>query len=624
MTTKTSLIGKSLYAFLFIILIPFMIIRWDLALQGIITLPVPGSLNYGWILLSVGGILMISAMCYLYFVGKGLPMNAYPPKVLVNRGPYSLFKHPIYIGFAMMLFGYFIYTDSPPGFWLITPLTVLGMIALVLGYEAIDIKNRFPDHRIEVLINIPDSLHAEIKLRHRIGSLLLVLGSLPLVNFIMTHISLYTELNDYNKLAVNNILPKIDLVWIGVFFIGITVFKISSLNQLRKLTIKAMIAIGLSMFLMIILPEIMALGMIDSKDYYLSAPLSVLIISLTASLSRKGVIRILTIVLFSASVIGQLQHVSSVEIYVISGIIIYLFSEFYEFIWSLLRRISQRIANSWKEWTFGNVRVINHGFYVGFGTLVGILMTGSLIGGDQVWGILIFSLVVIIFSALWAQLVEGSEKLKRPYGYYGALVGIIFASGLVWAMGYDVWLLIAAISICMPWIQAIGRFRCLINGCCHGAPTSNEKLGIRYFHHRSRVCGLSKMKGELLHPTPLYAIIWLFFAGLLMLKIWKDQFSPTFIFGMYLILTGLGRFVEEAYRGEIQTKIIRGLRLYQWTAILSIIVGIIMTCITQDYEYVISEMNANVVWAAIIGAAFTFFAMGVDFPNSNKRFSRLV
>ena len=100
--------------------------------------------------------------------------------------------------------------------------------------------------------------------------------------------------------------------------------------------------------------------------------------------------------------------------------------------------------------------------------------------------------------------------------------------------------------------------------------------------------------------------------------------SAPFIFGLYLILTGMGRFVEEAYRGEVQTPIIKGLHLYQWTAILSVIIGIIMTTIKLNTIATNSDFGWQTVLSAFIGGLFTTFAMGVDFPNSNARFSRLV
>ncbi|HZJ36995.1 MAG TPA: hypothetical protein VFD29_10260, partial [Gillisia sp.] len=87
---------------------------------------------------------------------------------------------------------------------------------------------------------------------------------------------------------------------------------------------------------------------------------------------------------------------------------------------------------------------------------------------------------------------------------------------------------------------------------------------------------------------------------------------------------GIGRFVEEAYRGEVQTPIIKGLRLYQWTAILTVLIGIIMTAIHIDVVAITADFGWETVVSALIGGLFTTFAMGVDFPYSNARFSRLV
>jgi prolipoprotein diacylglyceryltransferase len=191
-------------------------------------------------------------------------------------------------------------------------------------------------------------------------------------------------------------------------------------------------------------------------------------------------------------------------------------------------------------------------------------------------------------------------------------------------MGLNGWVIIGVASVLMPWIQAIGRLRCLVNGCCHGSRIDNPFIGIRYFHPRSRVCNISGLKGELLHPTQLYSIIWLFLIGLILLSLWNNHISSSFIFGLYLILTGLGRFVEEAYRGESQTMILKGLRLYQWTAIVSVIVGIIMTTIRLEPVIISPGFNWESVLVAVLSGFFLFFAMGVDFPNSNVRFSRLV
>ncbi len=239
--------------------------------------------------------------------------------------------------------------------------------------------------------------------------------------------------------------------------------------------------------------------------------------------------------------------------------------------------------------------------------------------------LLVFTILVTLFAALWAQIIEGSAKLKRPFGYYGGVVGILFGSLAVWAMGLNGWVIIGVGSVVMPWVQAIGRLRCLVNGCCHGRPSDNPYIGIRYFHPRSRVCNISGLKGELIHPTQLYSILWLFFVGIFLFSLWnKDAISTPLIFGLYLILTSLGRFVEEAYRGEVQTPSIKGLHLYQWTAIISVVTGILMTVIQIEPAVITPGFSWETAMAAAISGLFIFFAMGVDFPTSNVRFSRLV
>lgn len=252
------------------------------------------------------------------------------------------------------------------------------------------------------------------------------------------------------------------------------------------------------------------------------------------------------------------------------------------------------------------------------------LFYGLLGGGDYAWALLLFAVIVTVCAALWAQIIEGSDKLKRPFGYYGALAGIALSSFILWLMGNNVWVMIAIISVVMPWMQAIERFRCLVNGCCHGKPTSNAAMGIRFYPHRSRVCTISRLKGQYLHPTQIYSMLWLFVKGFLLLSLWLHQYSYSFIFGMYLILTGLGRFVEKAYRGEVQTPAWHGLRLYQWAAIIPVVAGIVFTVISVPQTILQPAYRWEIWAAAFAGGLFTFFMMGVDFPRSGKRFSRLV
>ena len=79
----------------------------------------------------------------LWVHGGGLPMNAFPPSRLVERGVYRYLSQPIYIGFVMVCAGTSIVAGSRAGLWVVTPLVAAGCAARVWGYERHDLRKRF-------------------------------------------------------------------------------------------------------------------------------------------------------------------------------------------------------------------------------------------------------------------------------------------------------------------------------------------------------------------------------------------------------------------------------------------------------------------------------------------------
>jgi FtsH-binding integral membrane protein len=82
--------------------------------------------------------------------------------------------------------------------------------------------------------------------------------------------------------------------------------------------------------------------------------------------------------------------------------------------------------------------------------------------------------------------------------------------------------------------------------------------------------------------------------------------------------------VEESYRGEPQTPLVAGLRIYQWFAVGTLVAGIGCTMVTMPP----SQAGFSAPTPALLGWAVVMFgvfaaAMGLDFPGSNRRFSRL-
>jgi hypothetical protein len=77
-----------------------------------------------------------------------------------------------------------------------------------------------------------------------------------------------------------------------------------------------------------------------------------------------------------------------------------------------------RLVWVWREWRIGSVRVINHGFYVGARALLSCWIAESLGGAAGRAPILLAEFTAVVGAALWAQYIEGSPQLLRPFGFY--------------------------------------------------------------------------------------------------------------------------------------------------------------------------------------------------------------
>jgi protein-S-isoprenylcysteine O-methyltransferase Ste14 len=291
--------------------------------------------------------------------------------------------------------------------------------------------------------------------------------------------------------------------------------------------------------------------------------------------------------------------------------------------WTWCCRGTEAVANSWREWRVGPVRMMSHGLYAAAGSTAGVALAAWMAGPGTLWWIVLATVGAEVGSAMWAQLVEGSPELLRPYGYFGAVIAAALLCAVMGAFGLDGWRLVSAMAVGGCVTQVFGRFRCLVQGCCHGRPT-DRPWGVRYLHERSRVVRLSHLGGVRLHPTPAYSIVWTTFTFCVLIGLWALAFPLPFIAGSYLVLIGVGRFVEEHYRGEPQTAFVGGLRLYQWLAIGFVVIGAGLTAVAGPPAPSPAAPGLDAVPALAFVAVITYVAFGVDFPAARRRFSRLV
>jgi membrane-associated phospholipid phosphatase len=173
-------------------------------------------------------------------------------------------------------------------------------------------------------------------------------------------------------------------------------------------------------------------------------------------------------------------------------------------LWRWLLGRGEQLGNAWKAWRIGPLRIMNHSVWAGLAGCTGVLLAGMSADSQHLGWVMLVAACAVVGAGLWAQWVEGSPELLRPFGYYGSIVGGLIALGAIACLGGPVADLLAAFAVASPWAQAIGRLRCLVQGCCHGHPVN---WGIRVTNPHSRVSTLAGWSGSPIHPTPIYSIL---------------------------------------------------------------------------------------------------------------------
>ena len=502
-----NIIGKFLYGFSFVVVLPTFLFFWSKTLDKSLGLPVPDSRPIAAIAIALGGFLIVGGMIDLMVFGNGLPMNAFPPKNFVAKGIYRWLSHPIYGGVGLLAGGLSLWLRSPAGLYIVTPVLIMAMISLVLGYE---------NNRTKKIFGVTATFFR------------------PFFSFFKTG-------------------RKHDPV------IMLTIFSVAAIWALALFYL-AGFRVG------------------DEPFFY------ALVYSLIAAL---------TIV--------------------------------YSEIWLSLKNIAEWVANSRRDFLFwrGRFRIINHALYSGMAGAVAVGIAGYVIGNGA--AVLILTICGLLGGALFAQLRWGNPSLLRPYGFWGGIIGGTIGMFLIKII-FDVPIsqTLLAGALCIPPAQAVGRLRCLSQGCCHGIVTGPAS-GIRVWQNQSRVVMLSMLKGQYIHATQLYSILFNVWLTSLLFSLWRANFSPSLVIGLYFILTGIERFTEDAYRGEKQTRMAGGgLQENQLIALAILGIGIMITMLPLS-QAIAPPVRPNEAWfvTTILGGLIAAFAMSMDFPKSKIKFSRL-
>lgn len=620
------ILAKTAYGFLFVAVLPALLVLWSQAAEPNIRIAAFGSRELGIAIAAVGLLLMIMSMRELWLYGRGLPMNAFPPETLVARGSYRWIPHPIYTGFVTACAGLSMAAESRAGLWLISPVMAAACVALVYGYERPDLIRRFGS----ALRLLPPDTAEPPTLTQRLRFFPVVV--FPWLILYAFTINLHLPGSAF-RFPFEDRLPI--LTWTTVIYqssfltVAIAPWCAATQRDLRRLMITAWTAMAVvypTYWVMpstaprrpLVVDSLLAQSLHAERTTYPPTAafpsFHVLWAIFVARLYRPRWIGIAYAAAVTVSCITTAMHYIPDALASLALAPVFLDPGK---AWRTLLRGTERLANSWRQWRIGPVRIINHALYAGAAAFAQTWIVSAAVGPELNHVVILTAVAGIVGAALWAQWVEGSPALLRPFGFYGGLIAI----AAVCLLFQERWLLLAAQCLAAPWMQAIGRLRCLVNGCCHGAACS-AACGIRVTQDHSRVTRLAQLTGTPIYPTQLYSILINLFLGLLLMRLWRFNAPLTIIIGVYAIGNGLGRFVEEAYRGEPQTPKHFGLRLYQWLALASVIIGAGITAVPSGTPPELHFTSAGFL-IAIVAAPLAAIAMGVDFPASRRRFARL-
>lgn len=633
------------YGATFVVGVPLLLVVWAWRTAPAVALPAVGGAGIGSAVALSGLALLAAGMVGLAVHGRGLPMNAFPPPRFVHQGIFGWLRDPIYLGFGLVVLGASFAFRSASALWLVTPVTWLAMAALVFGYERHDLRRRFPEQAATSLaFSIPGPGPEAPTRLERLATLFWVLGSWLLAYYGVQ--ALGRPADAFSTLLPwethGPIFPWMELPYVSAYlFVPLTVVLARTRDALRDFAWSGLAATAFVTLCWLVIPVVavhrpftptgwmgalLATEQAHSNGVAAFPAFHVLWPMLAArawGAGRGPVVRTAAwswAAFIAVSCLGTGHH-GLVD--VAAGAALYVPLRDVGRTWGRVRHGAERLANSWREWHLGPVRFINHGLYAGAAGAVGVTVAGSAAGPGMEGAVAWVALWALVGAGTYAQILEGSSRLLRPFGWYGGVIGAVVGIATSPLVGGRVMPLLAAFALASPWIQILGRLRCLVQGCCHGGPAP-DGAGIRYRHPRSRVNHLAGLAGASVYPTPVYSICGNLVIGVLLVRLWTLSAPPPLILGSYLMLSACARFVEESYRGEPQTPVLGGLRIYQWFAVGTLLAGVAATMIpgapgTGGFALPSAELLRWATLFFVVGAA----AMGLDFPGSNRRFSRL-
>ena len=276
--------------------------------------------------------------------------------------------------------------------------------------------------------------------------------------------------------------------------------------------------------------------------------------------------------------------------------------------------------------SIGPFTIHGYGLMIGIGFIVALLVGEFRAKKRGLSRDFLFNLAVLclIFGVLGAKLLymltvidkiiaNPSDILSLSGGfvvYGGIIVGIL--TGFIYCrIKHKVFR--NYFDIVMPSVaiaQGFGRIGCFLAGCCYGKETDSA-CGVVFTHSDFAPNNVR------LIPTQLISSAACFLLALVLILIARKQRKPGVIAGLYLVFYGIGRFLIEFLRGDLERGSIGDLSTSQFISIIIVAIGLIwLVCILVFTKK--PESIAETVENITEGAAMTFESTAKDAAKASK------
>lgn len=183
----------------------------------------------------------------------------------------------------------------------------------------------------------------------------------------------------------------------------------------------------------------------------------------------------------------------------------------------------------------------------------------------------------VVGARLYWMIEHASQVAEDPFHailggagltWYGGLIGGALATlWLARRRKQSLWELCDAFAPGLAAAYMVGRVGCHLSGDGDYGPPTDLPWAMSYAKGV-----VPTPPGVLVHPTPLYEILMMLPIVLVLWKLRTRPAGPGWLFGVYLVLVGIERWIAEIFRVRLETTL--GMSTAQWISVAAILAGV--------------------------------------------------